>query len=422
MSKIKNVTKTGGRKATLSHNPGDYALAIGMPPNQKKPIGWNWVKLSDLAQLESGHTPSRKYPEYWGGDIPWIDVKEARINHGKIISDTRQKTNSLGIDNSAARLLPAGTVCLSRGGTVGYVTILGKPMATSQGFANWICGPEILPKFLQYLFMCESRSLHRFSRGTTIKTIYYPEIKAFYVCIPPLEEQKRIVSILDEAFENIEISKSNILEKINSITDAEKSKSNQIFQELENNTPRVEISSICEEIFAGGDVPKDNHSKERTEKYTIPIIGNAVKNHGLYGYTDKARVTKPAITIAGRGSGTGHTEIRNEHFFPIIRLIVLIPNTEKISLKFLKFSIQNLVIASSGSAIPQLTIPMIKQYKLNLPEIKTQKSIETVLEDLSNQSNQFLEISQQKLASLEQLQQSILQEAFTGKLTGGIAV
>ncbi|MBT6972566.1 MAG: hypothetical protein HOA04_05630, partial [Euryarchaeota archaeon] len=111
-----------------------------------------------------------------------------------------------------------------------------------------------------------------------------------------------------------------------------------------------------------------------------------------------------------------HTEIRNEHFFPIVRLIVLIPNTEKISLKFLKFSIQNLVITRSGSAIPQLTVPMIKKYHLNLPEIKTQKSIENMLEDLSNQSNQFLEISQQKLASLKQLQQSILQEAFNGTL------
>src|SRR5438874_10867961 len=95
------------------------------------PPGWEWVRLQDVARLETGHTPSREHPEYWDGDIPWIGIKDATGSHGRTILDTFQHTNQLGIDNSSARLLPARTVCLSRTASVGYVVVMGRPMATS---------------------------------------------------------------------------------------------------------------------------------------------------------------------------------------------------------------------------------------------------------------------------------------------------
>jgi type I restriction enzyme, S subunit len=131
-------TVTGGRDATMRHLIGDAALSVCMPPNHLAPVGWKWVALIDVARLESGHTPSRRRPEYWRGTIPWMGVKDAGKNHGTTISETSEHTNELGINNSSARILPKGTVCLSRGGTVGYVVVLGLPMATSQGFAPCI--------------------------------------------------------------------------------------------------------------------------------------------------------------------------------------------------------------------------------------------------------------------------------------------
>jgi type I restriction enzyme S subunit len=100
--------------------------------------------LTVLARLESGHTPSRKHPEYWGGNIPWIGIQDARANDGQVIEDTEEKTNELGIENSSARVLPEKTVCLSRTASVGYVVIMGRPMATSQDFVNWVCSTIFL--------------------------------------------------------------------------------------------------------------------------------------------------------------------------------------------------------------------------------------------------------------------------------------
>ena len=196
------LTKTGGRPASGGVIPGRYSLSVGMPPT-KPPEGWDWVPLSKIARLESGHTPSRKRPEYWGGDVPWIGIRDATGNHGTTIFDTQQHTNDLGIRNSSARVLPANTVCLSRTASVGYVVVMGRPMATSQDFVNWVCFDAIDYRFLKYILLSEHESMLRFASGTTHQTIYFPEAKAFHVCIPALESQKNIVAILQSLDDRI---------------------------------------------------------------------------------------------------------------------------------------------------------------------------------------------------------------------------
>ena len=188
-------TKTGGRPASKGVIPGRYSLSVGMLES-RPPEGWQWIPLSKIARLESGHTPSRKHPEYWGGKIPWIGIRDATGNHGTTIYDTQQHTNELGIANSSARILPANTVCLSRTASVGYVVVMGCPMATSQDFVNWVCSADLDYRFLKYILVSEHESMLRFSSGTTHQTIYFPEAKAFHVCIPGIEQQRKISDVL----------------------------------------------------------------------------------------------------------------------------------------------------------------------------------------------------------------------------------
>lgn len=198
--------RTGGRDATTGVIPGRFALSVGMP-DAPSPDGWAWTPLSNVAQLESGHTPSRRHPEYWDGDVPWIGIKDATENHGRTIQDTYQHVTELGLNNSSARLLPANTVCLSRTASVGFVVVMGRPMATSQDFVNWVCGPNIDAHFLKYVLLAENEALWRFASGTTHQTIYYPEAKAFHVCLPPLPAQKAIAAILGALDDKIELNR-----------------------------------------------------------------------------------------------------------------------------------------------------------------------------------------------------------------------
>ncbi|HBS0236110.1 TPA: restriction endonuclease subunit S [Klebsiella aerogenes] len=121
------------------------------------------------------------------------------------------------------------------------------------------------------------------------------------------------------------------------------------------------------DIFAGGDAPKDALSEFETEEFSIPVLSNGIGNKSLYGWTNKAKIEKPSLTISARGT-IGWTSYRSRPFFPIVRLLVLTPKI-KMSLKyayyFMKTIENNYKIPEAG--IPQLTKPMLKDIKIPLP-------------------------------------------------------
>lgn len=200
-----------GRAATTTVIAGRYALSVGMP-GTNPPKGWVWTSIYDLSELGTGHTPSRKHPEYWGGSIPWIGIKDAANHHGEVIFETLQHTNELGLANSAARLLPKNTVCLSRTASIGYVVVMGRDMATSQDFVTWTCNEGLDPHFLKFALMAEGDDVRRFGKGTTHTTIYFPEVKAFHICIPPANEQRRIVEKIEACMQRVEYAENAIKE------------------------------------------------------------------------------------------------------------------------------------------------------------------------------------------------------------------
>jgi type I restriction enzyme S subunit len=185
-----------GRPATESVIPGRHAISVNNP-GTPLPLEWDWVALLDLAELGTGHTPSRHHPEYWDGDIPWIGIRDAGAHHGGSIQDTAQHVSELGLKHSAARLLPRDTICLSRTASVGYVVRMGRDMATSQDFVTWTCGAKLLPSYLMWALLAEGDDIRRFGEGSTHTTIYFPEVKAFHIALPPLAEQRRIADKLD---------------------------------------------------------------------------------------------------------------------------------------------------------------------------------------------------------------------------------
>ncbi len=190
------------RAASEEVIPGRAAISVN-DPGTDVPEGWTRVRLTDIARLESGHTPSRSHPEWWGGDVPWVSLPDAREHHGRVIHDTTQKTNELGLANSAARWLPKDTVCLSRTASVGYVFRLGRPMATSQDFVNWVCSPAIEPRFLMHALLAEGKHILNFGMGSTHTTIYFPAVLAFHITLAPLPEQHRIVEAVEALLEQV---------------------------------------------------------------------------------------------------------------------------------------------------------------------------------------------------------------------------
>ena len=192
----------GGRAPTNEIIAGRGGISVNSPGTALA-SGWDWVPLLRVARQETGHTPSRSHPEWWNGDVPWVGIPDANLHHGAVIHRTVQTINEAGLANSAARLLPAGTVVLSRTASVGYVAIMGREMATSQDFVTWSCSEALDPRYLMYALLSEGDDIREFGRGTTHTTIYFPEIRAFNIKLAPLEEQREIVRRIEDALAKV---------------------------------------------------------------------------------------------------------------------------------------------------------------------------------------------------------------------------
>lgn len=176
---------------------------------KKIPEHWEYLPIRFVARLESGHTPSRARSEYWENcTLPWFtlgDVWQIREAGRRYISDTSEKISEIGLANSAARMLPEGTVMLSRTASVGFAAIMETSMATTQDFANWVCGPRLQPEFLLYVLNSMGGEFERLKMGSTHNTIYMPDMQSLRLALPAMAEQSGIVAFLDRETTKIDV-------------------------------------------------------------------------------------------------------------------------------------------------------------------------------------------------------------------------
>ena len=120
------------------------------------------------------------------------------------MGETSERISELGLANSAAELLPAGTVALSRTASVGFAGIMPVAMATSQDFWNWVPGEDLLSEYLWYQFQAMKTEFERLMTGSTHRTIYQADAASFTVLVPPMTEQQEIVERLDRETRRID--------------------------------------------------------------------------------------------------------------------------------------------------------------------------------------------------------------------------
>lgn len=161
------------------------------------PEHWESGNLRRFALMRTGHTPNRNEPSYWENcEIPWFtlaDVWQLRDGKQIYLGETKERISELGLANSAAELLPNGTVVFSRTASVGFSGIMPIPMATTQDFWNWIPGAKLLSEYLLYLFRAMRQEFSKLTMGSTHKTIYQPDAARLCICVPPTTEQQAII-------------------------------------------------------------------------------------------------------------------------------------------------------------------------------------------------------------------------------------
>ena len=206
------------RAVTKGLNPDAPMKPTGIDWLGDIPDHWETGNIRRFAEMRTGHTPSRLHPEYWVNcTIPWYtlaDVWQLRDGTTWYLNETAEKISEIGLANSAAELLPAGTVVFSRTASVGYSGIMPQEMATSQDFWNWVCGPRVIPEYLLLLFRSMTQKFEESTSGSTHMTIYKGIAAGLEICVAPVDEQKSIASFVFERADEIDYATKKIRNSI----------------------------------------------------------------------------------------------------------------------------------------------------------------------------------------------------------------
>ena len=168
---------------------------------------WKVMKLSEVATIVGGGTPSSSKSEYFeNGNIPWITPKDLSGYNKRYISKGERNITELGLKNSSAKLLPKNTVLLTSRAPIGYVTIASNEISTNQGFKSLVLNDSHIPEFFYYLLKNNVHILESRATGSTFKEISGQILKDTELSIPTPDIQQKIVDILSPLDDKIELN------------------------------------------------------------------------------------------------------------------------------------------------------------------------------------------------------------------------
>ena len=162
--------------------------------------------ISEIGDIISGATPKTTVPDNFGGEIPWLTPADLSGYTGKYISHGARNLTRQGYDSCSTHLMPAGTVLLSSRAPIGYVAIAKNEICTNQGFKSIVPKTFVNSEFLYYQLKSLKNTLQNLGSGTTFKELSAKKLATVQVVIPSLEEQKSIVSKIEELFSRLDAS------------------------------------------------------------------------------------------------------------------------------------------------------------------------------------------------------------------------
>ena len=163
-------------------------------------------KLSEIMDLIGGGTPKTSVPEYWGGDIPWLSVKDFN-NDFRYVYKTEKTITEEGLKNSSTKMLYRDDSIISARGTVGEMAMIPFPMAFNQSCYGLRAKRNIVdPTFLYYLVKYNVRILQKNTHGSVFDTITRDTFSGIDIDISPIDAQRKIAGILRDLDDKIELN------------------------------------------------------------------------------------------------------------------------------------------------------------------------------------------------------------------------
>ncbi len=170
--------------------------------------GWTRKPIGDVFKVVNGGTPKTGVASNWDGPHAWITPAEMGNLDTPFIAESRRTLTDEGL-RTGAELVPAGSIILSSRAPIGHLVINEIPMAFNQGCKGLIPSPAVDTKFAYYFLLTNVPLLESLGTGATFKELSGGKLKEVQFQFPALGEQRRIVTLLDEAFADIATAKTN---------------------------------------------------------------------------------------------------------------------------------------------------------------------------------------------------------------------
>jgi len=168
---------------------------------------WITTFISEIATPVIGGTPSRNVAEYWQGAIPWATAKDVAGVSGRYLERTQESITWEGLKNSAAKILPKGTIIITARGTVGAIAQLAQAMAFNQTCYALLPKSGLDNNFFFYALKGTIAETHTLTHGTVFETITTQTFAHWLIPLPPLPEQRAIAHILGTLDDKIELNR-----------------------------------------------------------------------------------------------------------------------------------------------------------------------------------------------------------------------
>jgi len=401
------------------------------------PKGWELVRLDSV--IKTFIVPQRDRPKTFNGNIPWCrieDIDGIYLSKSKIGLCVSKEV----VESMPLRVYPKDTVIVSCSADLGRCAIIATPLITNQTFIGLVPSEKIDSLYLYYLMGSKSKMLNNLATGATIKYLSKNKFQELVIPLPPLPEQQRIVSILNETFAAIAKAKSNAEQNLKNAKELFESYLQGVFEKKGEGWEEKKLIEITSKIGSGA-TPRGGNESYKSEGISLVRSMNVhdfeFREKNLAFIDDQQAKELNNVTLQENDvllNITGASVARccvipkellparvNQHV-SIIRAKkeIIDPIFLNLLLTSKFYKDQLLFTGEQGATRQAITKAQLEVFKIAFPKsINEQKSLMIRLGNLSRETKKLEAIYQQKIKDLEELKKSVLQKAFSGELRGG---
>jgi type I restriction enzyme, S subunit len=383
-------------------------------------------RLSEIAEIQMGQSPKGSSYNTSGEGVPLIN---GPVEFGRTPFSRTKRTK---FTTEPTKICRVGDLILCvRGSTTGRMNIAGYDSCIGRGVAS--IRSEKYQEWVNFFIHANRETIYRLGTGATFPNVSGLMLAKLEIPIPTLSEQKRIVSIVDEAFEAIDIAIDNTKQNLTN--------ARELFESyLNSRLFNVVSGEATQTLLCITDLIIDcEHKTAPVQEEGIPSIRtpNIGKGHlifdGVYRVSEETyefwtRRGKPESgdLILAREAPAGNVGVVPPGAKVCLgqRTVLIRPNKKIIDSHYLAFLLlhpivqKRLLDKSTGATVQHVNMKDIRGLSMSeLPSIQVQKACVEELEHFKSEVNRLEKIYQGKLTALNELKQSILHKAFTGELT-----